>query len=192
MTAVAGRALALLRDWLPPNDDIDRPRMQLCTVDPLGRPDARTVLLSGWDAEGFVFHTDSASRKVADIGANPAVALVLLWPGVTRQLTVQGRAEPAGSDRDASAYAARSRSLQQLAWLNTAELARQPRDERVARWAAFEREHGMTPLAPPATWTGFLIRPHRLTFWRADTAGPSHRTEFRRAAGGWTVHPLAG
>ncbi len=113
----------LVADWLPADEDPDRPRAVLATTGTDGYPDARTVLVGAADPTGFAFHTHRASRKVAELAAVPRAALVLTWPGATRQLVVRGDAVP---DTDASAarvWAARSDHLRRLAWLNDDELA---------------------------------------------------------------------
>ena len=185
-------AIGRLRSWLPPNDDPSRPLLQLATVDETGSPDARSVLLTEWDEAGFVVHTDSHSRKAQHIAARPAVALVLVRTGTSRQLTVQGRAEPAGPERDNRGYGRRSPYLRRLAWVNTQEVAnRTPRD-RSAAWSRFGDDNDDSELLPPHTWVGFLIRPTRLTFWESHADGPSHREEHRLGRDGWTVHQLPG
>jgi pyridoxamine 5'-phosphate oxidase len=191
VTALPPEALSLLTAWLPDDDEPVRPTMQVATLTEDGAPDARTVLLSAWDEEGFLFHTDARSRKVAHLAADPRVALVLLLHSGTRQLTVTGRAVPTAAAVDALAYERRSRYLQQLAWVNTAELAQRPRDERTAAWAAFAADHP-GDLEPPTTWVGHLVRPERLTFWQADPEAPSHRVEHRLAEGVWSEHHLPG
>ncbi|GLY29310.1 pyridoxamine 5'-phosphate oxidase family protein [Kineosporia sp. NBRC 101731] len=185
--SIEGEAWELLSSWLPVNGDPQRPRMQLATVTGQGVPDVRTVLLSEFSPEGFWFHTDSRSRKVADLAASPQVALLLLWPDFSRQLSVQGVASLASADEIAAAFAARTPFLQQVAWQNTDDLARLPDDERRARWAA----HVATD-EPPVTWTGYLVRPTRLTFWRTHEGTASRRTEFTRSSSGWSRQYLAG
>lgn len=193
MTTITGAPLGLLRDWLPPNTEHERPQMQVATVDSDGRPDLRTVLLSSWDEDGFAFHTDSASRKVAQLVGNSSVALTVLWPAFSRQLVVRGTAEV--QDRDAldTAYSSRSPYLRQLAWQNTTELAQEDPDARADAWQRFGAQHDPATLAAPGTWTGFVVRPDRLTFWRSDPNGPSHRVEYRASGTrSWTEHHLAG
>ena len=185
-----------VEEWLPGNDEPERPQMNLSTVSVTGEPDARTVLLSEFDSQGFYFHTDALSRKAAAIVANPAVALTFLWPGFTKQLVVQGRAEVASAEEIAAAYRARSPFLQQLAWQNTFEFAQYSDEERRDRWAAFTAEHSENASAPmfpqPATWIGFLVRPTRMTFWSSGSDAPSRRVEYRATSGGWTVAYLPG
>lgn len=180
----------LLADWLPPNDDPARPVMTVATAAD-GIPDARTLLLSEWDREGLYFHTDSRSRKVGQLAANDRVALMLHFPDRLRQLTVQGVAEPAPVAELSRAFAARSPYLKQLAWQNTVEFAGLPLADRLSAWARFRDDHA-DGFGQPPTWTGYLVRPSRLTFWFGNPDTASRRTEYLRTPEGWAVTLLAG
>lgn len=179
----------LAASWLPGPDDA-RMSMTLATIDADGFPRGRTVLLSDFDGRRFFFHTDAQSRKVADLVADPRVSLTLLWPGVTRQLVVQGIAERASDDEIAAAYRRRSPYLRQLAWQNTAEFAALPLAERESAWAAFRDAHPNPE--QPAGWVGFAVRPHRYLFWVAHPDAASRRLEYTRTDTGWRSHPLPG
>jgi pyridoxamine 5'-phosphate oxidase len=183
--------LALAASWLPGNDDPDRPQITLATVSSGGGADARTVLMSELDETGFYFHTDALSRKAADIAADPGVAIVVLWPGFTRQLVIRGIAEVAPAEEIAAAYVRRSPYLQQLAWQNTAAFAELPHEQRVAAWGAFLTEH-LDGFDQPSTWIGYLVRPTRLTFWQSDPDTASHRVEYTRVDGEWLESHLPG
>jgi pyridoxamine 5'-phosphate oxidase len=188
--ALSGDVWRTLQDWLPGNDDPERPQMTLSTVAEDGHADARTVLLTEFDAEGFYFHTDARSRKAAQLAANPFVALTVLWPGFTRQLIVQGIAVPAPAEEVAAAYRKRSPYLQQLAWQNTADFAQLPLAERVALWREYAQAHD--GFAQPPTWLGFLVRPRRITFWEGNPEAASLRTEYTATVEGWQVTRLPG
>lgn len=191
-TRVGAAAWQMLQDWLPGNDEPDRPQMQLATVDADGSPDVRTLLLSEFGPDGFWFHTDSRSRKVTQLGAASRVALLFLWPGFTRQLSVQGVAELAQAEEIAAAFTRRSPHLQQLAWQNTDEFAVLAQQERIERWQALAAAHP-DGFAQPPTWTGYLVRPTRLTFWEGSTETASRRIEFTATPGGdWRTTLLAG
>lgn len=177
--------------WLPANDSADRPQITLATLDADGAPDARTVLLSDAGPEGFSFHTDALSRKVTQLAADGRVAITVLWPSFTRQLIIAGVAEIASPESIAAAFIRRSPYLQQLAWQNTADFAQLPLAERHGRWAAFLAEH-VDGFDQPSNWTGFLVRPHRLTFWTSDPDAASRRLEYVRGTDGWSLSLLPG
>ncbi len=182
---------ALLREWLPSNEDPARPVITVATVAPGELADARIQLLSAYDEQGFYIHTDARSRKVEQLAANPSIALVMHFPAELHQLVVQGRAELAEPEELAWAFQHRSPYLQQLAWQNTVEFAGLPLADRIASWRAFAEQHA-DGFGQPPTWTGYLIRPDRLSFWQGNPETASRRTEYRRTPEGWAVSLLAG
>ncbi|GIG29231.1 pyridoxamine 5'-phosphate oxidase family protein [Cellulomonas marina] len=182
---------ALLDAWLPQPVDELRPLMALTTLDEDGWPDTRHVLLSAHAPGALLFHTDARTRKAAHLAADPRVSLALVWPDLGRQVTVQGEAEPTEAEAAAAVFAARSRYLQLLAWQNDADAAALPRAARRQRWAEFAAAHPEA-LDAPATWVGYRVTPRRITFWRGDPDGPSHRLACARTPTGWTVTRLPG
>jgi pyridoxamine 5'-phosphate oxidase len=117
----------------------------------------------------------------------------MLWPAFSRQLVIRGSAEPADPATLARGFERRSPYLRQLAWQNSDELAQADRATRVAEWARFRAEHDLERIDAPPTWTGYVVRPDRLTFWWSDPEGPSHRVEYRlRSSGVWSAHHLPG
>ena len=180
----------LVRDWLPDNDDPVRPTITVATAAD-GIADARTMLLSAFDEEGFLIHTDARSRKVAQLAANPTIALVILLPEDAHQLVVQGAAEAASAEETGWGFRHRSAYLQQLAWQGTDEFATLPLTDRRQAWAGFAADH-RDGFGQPPTWTGYRVRPARLTFWQGDQDTASRRLEYSRAGDGWEVTVLAG
>src|ERR1700679_3520985 len=59
--------------------------MTVVSVGPGGKPSARTVLLKGVDPRGFVFYTNTQSRKGEELRANPLAALLFYWKSLGRQ-----------------------------------------------------------------------------------------------------------
>ncbi|WP_285723906.1 pyridoxine/pyridoxamine 5'-phosphate oxidase [Psychromicrobium xiongbiense] len=184
--------MELLGLWLPHPDSELRPLMTLSTIDPEGYPNSRNVLLSAFDGSGLYFHTDARSRKAADLELNPRVSLVLVWPEVGRQISVQGTVEQTSSAEAAAVFTARSRYLQLLAWANDVTIAQLSHEERRNRWAAFGDTHPVETLEAPPTWVGYRVVPRRVTFWRGDPEGPSNRIEYRRDGAAWTSAKLPG
>ena len=166
--------------------------MTLATVDADGGPDARTVLLSELTTSGFVFHTDAGSRKAAELAADPRVCLTLVVPEQFHQLVVHGVAAAQDPAASRDAYGRRSAYLRHLAWLNDATLAGLPDEERRARWSEAVSADPDGPTDPPPSWVGYEVTPTRYVFWEGGTELASRRTEFRRAADGWTLEYLPG
>jgi len=67
--------------------------MCLSTVSTEGKPSSRMVLLKDYNKDGFVFYTNSESRKGGELTQNPHVALCLYWKTFQRQVRIEGKVE---------------------------------------------------------------------------------------------------
>ena len=81
---VASDPLALAATWLPAAGSGRTPTMTLATIGLDGYPSARTVLLSAFDGERLHFHTDTRSRKAAELAAVPRASVTIHWPDAAR------------------------------------------------------------------------------------------------------------
>src|SRR2546423_1937270 len=88
----------------------------LATVDAEGAPDARMVLLKGFDSEGFRFHTNYESAKAGQLAAEPRAALVFYWRELDRQVRARGVVEPLAAEESDRYFATRPRESQLAAW----------------------------------------------------------------------------
>src|SRR5580765_30995 len=77
--------------------------MTLATATADGAPDARMVLMRGFDERGFAFYTNYRSRKASELEQNPRAALVFYWAALQRQIRVEGAVEKLTAD-ESDAY----------------------------------------------------------------------------------------
>lgn len=131
-----------------------------------GQPSSRTVLLKAFDQRGFVFFTNTASRKAATIAANSRVSLLFPWYGLERQLSIEGTAEPISAGEAFAYFRSRPRGSQLGAWVSQQSRVIGSRSLLEAQWQAMKERfsHGEIPL-PPA-WGGYRVRPQQYEFWQ--------------------------
>src|ERR1700712_4425823 len=84
----------------------------VATADADGAPDARIVLMKGYDTTGIVFVTSYASAKGAELAVNPRAALVFPWHALQRQVRVQGDVERMGDAASDALWDPRPRGSQ--------------------------------------------------------------------------------
>lgn len=130
-----------------------------------GAPSLRMVLMRGVDARGFVFYTNSESRKGSELAANPQAALLFHWKSLRRQVRIEGPVEIV-SDAEADEYfLTRPRGSQIGAWASDQSRPLASRALLEQRVADAERRFGDGPVGRPPHWLGYRVVPHWFEFW---------------------------
>ena len=163
----------------------------LATVDRDGLPDARMVLLKGFDSGGFRFFTNYGSAKGAQLDAAPVAALIAYWRGLDRQVRVRGpveRLEPSESDRY---FAGRARDSQLGAWASPQSRPLGSREELDALLAATIERFGDREVTRPPHWGGYRLRPDTVEFWQGQVARLHDRFRYSRDGEAWRLERLA-
>lgn len=167
----------LFQMWL--SDAVDPlPRaMVLSTVDRLGHPDARVVMLREVSATaGLSFSSSALSPKGDQLAAVPWAALTWHWAGQGRQVRVRGPvlvsdgtsdflARPAGSRAEVVVGSRQSRPLGELAELRAALASA---DVAVA----------------PFDWMRYELRPTEVQFFQLEADRVHVRMRYDRVGGG--------
>ncbi|WP_448188127.1 pyridoxamine 5'-phosphate oxidase [Azospirillum sp. sgz301742] len=184
---------ALFTAWM---DDATRSEpndpnaMALATADAEGRPSVRMVLLKGIDPRGFVFYTNTESRKGEQLGANANAALCFHWKSLRRQVRVEGPVERV-TDVEADAYFdSRARESRIGAWASQQSRPLEGRWELEKRVAQYAAKFALGHVPRPPHWTGFRVLPSRIEFWQDKPFRLHERIEFLRAGDGWTTQRL--
>ena len=88
---------ALFAEWLArarEREPRDANAMALGTTGADGLPDVRMVLLKDVSGGGFVFYTNTESRKGGQLAQNAKAAVCFHWKSLGRQVRAQGAVEP--------------------------------------------------------------------------------------------------
>jgi len=154
----------------------DSNAMALATATPEGLPSVRMVLLKGYDHAGFVFYTNSHSRKGGELLANPQAALLFHWKSLRRQIRIEGPVEQVGADQADAYFASRSRDSQLGAVASDQSAPLDRRETYLDRFAEAEARFAEGAVERPPHWFGFRLVPTAIEFWQ-DRA---HRLHDRR------------
>ena len=186
----------LFRQWLSQAVETEQPpveanAMTLATVDADGRPHCRVLLLKGLDEQGFTFFGNYESAKGEQLAARPFAAMTFFWPGLERQVRIEGRVERLSSEESAAYYQQRPLGSRLGAWAS-------PQSRVVADRSALQqlvavteaRFAGQEPPCPPHRG-GHRLLPERLEFWQGRPSRLHDRLNYRLNDGQWLRERLA-
>lgn len=189
--------IAMFRRWF--DDAVDaglhEPNaMVVATVGPDLAPSARYVLLKGLSEDGFVFYTNTSSRKGGELAANPRCALLFPWHPLERQVRVDGVASPLPREAVEGYFAGRPRGSQLGAWASHQSQMVSSREELEESYDEVERRFEGRDVPPPEEWGGYIVRPLAVEFWQGRPGRMHDRLVYRRSGdleAAWRVERLA-
>jgi pyridoxamine 5'-phosphate oxidase len=161
----------------------------LATIDPDGRPSARTVLCNYIDVSrgAFVMYTNRESRKGRALAANPRAAIVFHFGPHNRSVRVEGPVELT-PDEDCDAYfATRPVDAQVGAWASAQSEPIASRADLVAKineqanrfGVSLEESRGVVIPRPPQ-WGGFTLVADMVELWVSRPARIHDRAQWHR------------
>ena len=165
--------------------------MVLATVSADGRPAARMVLLKGVSESGFVFFTNLASRKGAELAGNDRCALLLPWHPLERQVRVDGVASELPRAEVEAYFASRPRGSQLGAHASHQSRPVADRAELLASYDEVSARFEGRDVPAPDEWGGYRVVPEAVEFWQGRPGRMHDRLVYRREAVGWRVERLA-
>ncbi len=167
-------------------DNSEPTAMTLATVNENGQPRARTVLLKKADERGFMFVTNSTSRKGRNITANPHAALCFYWHMLHRQVRVEGTVELASTEEVDAYWITRPRGSQIGAWASQQSQPLDSADTLLKRQKKYELQYANETVPRPPHWLAYRIRPNLIEFWKSGDYRLHQRVCYLESSGEWS------
>jgi pyridoxamine 5'-phosphate oxidase len=166
--------------------------MTLATASADGMPDARIVLLKGFDDKGFTFFTNYNSSKGQQLLENPRASLVFFWKELERQIRISGLAVPVSDQESDEYFNSRPEGSRIGAWAS-------PQSEVIDDRAWLEQNEQKIregfldgKISRPPHWGGYRIRPTRIEFWQGRPNRLHDRILYSlQRNGSWKIERLA-
>jgi pyridoxamine 5'-phosphate oxidase len=166
--------------------------MTLATATRDGVPDARTVLLKGVDAGGFVFFSNYESDKGQQMDENPRAALVFYWQPLSRQVRVRGTVARISPEESQAYYRTRARGSRLGAWASRQSAVINSRAELDQRVQELEEQYLDDDIPLPPYWGGYRLTPDSFEFWEGRANRLHDRFRYSRIGGdAWLIERLS-
>ena len=164
----------------------------LATANKEGKPSARTLLLKGFDKEGFVFFTNYESRKAEDLLQNPKAAMLFTWLDLQRQIRIEGDIEKVSQEESEEYFQSRPRGSQIGAWSSPQSQSIESREVLESNQKMMEEKFsGLEKLPVPPFWGGYRVRPNWFEFWQGRESRLHDRIVYALQNGNWEIGRLA-
>ncbi len=190
----AGRdPIALFEKWLSAAEraGVFLPEaIALATSTPDGEPSVRMMLLKALDETGFVFYTNHASRKGAELAANERAAFLVYWNVLQRQIRVEGTVRRLSEEESDSYFKTRPRGSRIGAWASAQSSPLEDREELERRFRERDREFAGDDVPLPPFWGGYRLEPDAIEFWQGRANRLHDRLRFQRSGTEWTLTRL--
>lgn len=159
--------------------------MTLATVGANGRPEVRTVLLKSASHAGFVFYTNTLSRKGRSLTVHPWAALCFFWQPLLMQVLVEGRVEPVSAGEADMYWISRPRASQLGAWASHQSEPLLDREALNRRYREYDEKFTGQAVPRPPHWSGYRIQPDLFEFWSSRTGRLHERERYVQESAGW-------
>jgi pyridoxamine 5'-phosphate oxidase len=166
--------------------------MTLATASADGMPDARIVLLKGFDKNGFTFFTNYNSAKGHQLLENPRACLVFFWAALERQVRLNGLVSLASPKVSDDYFDSRPEGSRLGAWASPQSEAIESREWLEENEKRLSDELKGDLLHRPPHWGGYVVKPTRMEFWQGRPSRLHDRIQYTLAGNGqWTIERLA-
>lgn len=165
--------------------------MTLATINRKGRPSARVVLLKEFDHNGFIFYTNYQSNKGMELFNQPYAALVFFWPGLQRQVRIEGVVKQISDAESDKYFHSRPTESQLGAIVSPQSKVIPSRKYLEERYALIRKEYTYKAIKRPGNWGGFRVIAERIEFWQGQPSRLHDRILYEAHGLGWQIKRLA-
>ncbi len=187
------KPIDLFRDWFEEakKSEINDPNaMNLATISLDGKPNSRIVLLKSYNDEGFVFYTNSNSKKGKALSTNTNVAINFHWKSLNKQIRIEGTVSMISESESDKYYNSRPHGSKIGAWASLQSEELNDRSILIKRVEDYKKKFQNSEIQRPSHWNGYIVQPNLIEFWQEMPFRLHDRVEFKKENENWKARKL--
>ena len=164
--------------------------MNLSTISEDSKPSSRMVLLKEYSDNGFVFYSNSRSKKGKSIYNNPYVSLNFHWKSLLRQVRIEGKVTKVSDEEADKYYNSRPMESRIGAWASNQSEMLGKRKDLLDKIEFYKNKFKGVKITRPPHWNGYRVEPNLIEFWQDMPFRLHDRLEFTKVTNQWHTKKL--
>ena len=172
------------------NEVNDPNAMSLATISKDNKPSSRIVLLKSFSVKGFIFYTNTLSKKGNSLENNKYVALNFHWKSLLKQIRIEGEVSKVNDNEADEYFNSRTIDSRIGAWASSQSDYLKNRSELLKKVEIIKEKFTNKSIVRPPHWTGYIVIPSLIEFWQNMPHRLHDRVEYRKTESGWEARNL--
>ena len=164
--------------------------MNLATISKDNKPSSRIVLLKSFSVKGFIFYTNTLSKKGNSLENNKYAALNFHWKSLLKQICIEGEVSKVNDNEADEYFNSRPIDSRIGAWASSQSDYLKNRSELLKKVKIIKEKFANKSIIRPPHWTGYLVIPSLIEFWQHMPHRLHDRVEYIKKETGWQVRNL--
>ena len=164
--------------------------MNLATISKDNKPSSRIVLLKSFSVNGFVFYTNTLSKKGNSLKNNKYAALNFHWKSLLKQIRIEGEVNLVNENEANEYFNSRPIDSRIGAWASSQSDYLKDRSELLKKVEIIKEKFTNKSIVRPPHWTGYLVIPSLIEFWQYMPHRLHDRVEYIKTESGWEAQNL--
>jgi len=162
----------------------------LATVSSDLKPSQRTVLLKIYDKDGFLFFSNTNSKKVDQIEQNPNISAHFAWLGIERQIRIEGTIKKVPNNKLFRTFLIRPKGNNLGSWISHQSQIINSRSLLEMKFDQMRKKFAKKQIPFPSLWSAFQIVPDYFEYWQGSKDQLHERFVYKLVHNSWQLDQL--